>query len=413
MSRATDQRAPAPTLASVLHKANLRVALITELLVGVSLFVLGLIALRFYMVDNLELSARSAAYAVEAAVVFQDRRAAAEALELIVESRPVYAAYVLDRGGNEMARWHAAERGGWVPLEDLLTSALLSQPVIEPIRYNGIEIGEVKLLGSGRNLAIFVWVAFICGLLLLLLCAAIASYLSRRASKGIVQSLHHLAAVTAEARRERRFGLRVEPAAIAELRDLGDIFNALLDELASWQEQMNNHNETLAYKANHDPLTGLANRPHFEARLEQVLETVRGSGGHAALLFVDVDRFKSINDERGHEIGDTVLRTIAGRLRAKVRESDLVARLGGDEFAVLLSPLADLSQARRIASSMLESVAEPIRLPSAAMLNTSLSIGIAFFPDHAADGAGLLKRADEAMYESKRAGRGVYSVAQP
>ena len=157
---------------------------------------------------------------------------------------------------------------------------------------------------------------------------------------------------------------------------------------------MRSHHEVLAYRASHDPLTGLANRAGFEDRLGKVLAAANRDGGHAALFFIDADRFKSINDELGHEVGDVVLCAIARRLRARVRESDLVARLGGDEFAVLLSPLSDLSQAARIAGGMLESMVEPIELPSGRMLNVSLSIGIAFYPDHAVDAAGLLKNAD-------------------
>ncbi|MCL2658271.1 MAG: diguanylate cyclase [Betaproteobacteria bacterium] len=411
MSGITNEPAQVPTLENVLHRANLRVVLTAVLLAGVSLFALSTIALRFYMLDNLALSARSVAYAVEAAVVFGDREAAAEALEQMVANRPVSVAHVFDRDGNELARWQAKESEGWASLEKLVAGIFFARPAIEAIHHDGHEIGVVELQSSGRDLAAFVVVALVCGLITLILCGVVALRLSRRTSMKIVQPLRHLAAVTAAARRERRFGVRVQPAAIAELRSLGDDFNELLAELASWHEQMRNHNATLAHQANHDPLTGLANRAYLEAHLGLVLETMRNNGEHAALFFIDADRFKLINDELGHEVGDSVLCAIAKRLRAKVRESDFVARLGGDEFAVLLSPLGDLSQAGRIAGSMLESMAEPVELPSGAALNVSLSIGIAFFPDHATDAAGLLKKADEAMYESKRAGRGVYSVA--
>ncbi|MCL2344730.1 MAG: diguanylate cyclase [Desulfobulbus sp.] len=415
----TDQQTP--TLASVLHRSNLHIVLISVSLAGISLFVLSMIALRSYMLDNLTLSARSIAYAVEAAVVFGDREATAEALEQIVANRSVATARVFDGKGQEMASWQAPERGGWTPLERLMASIFLDRTIVEPIHNTGYDtahdkahdVGVVKLGGSGHDLLIFVLVVLLCGLASLVLCGGVAWHLSRRASMKIVEPLHRLAAVTAAARREQQFGARVKPAAIAELKSLGDDFNALLAELASWQEQMNNHNAMLAHQANHDPLTGLANRAHFEACLDQALKIMGNSGGHAALFFIDADRFKAINDELGHEIGDIVLCVIAKRLRAKVREGDLVARLGGDEFAVLLFPLGDLAQAKRIASSMLESMTEPIKLPSGMALNLSLSIGIAFFPDHATDVAGLLKKADAAMYQSKRAGRGLYSVAPP
>ena len=408
---AAASNSPAPALAAVLHAANMRVALIAMLLVGASIFVVGLVVLRVYMVDNLNLSARAVAYAVEAAVVFDDREAAGEALSLMIENRPIAAAYVIDRDGDEIARWRQPAGGAWLGLEQTLAGIVLAQPALEPILHDGQPVGAVKLYGSGRDLLIFLMISTACGLSCLVLCGVVASRLSRRASQRIVAPLLRLAAVAAKARRERQFLHRVEPAAIAELRDLGDDFNALMEELERWREQMHSHSESLAYQANHDSLTGLANRAQFEARLQEMLAVARDNAGLAALFFVDVDRFKSINDTLGHEAGDAVLCAIAGRLRSNVRESDLVARLGGDEFAVLLAPLGDVEQAGRIAGNMLESMAEPIALPSGETLTNSLSIGIAFYPAHAVDAAALLNVADEAMYRAKQAGRGTYAVA--
>ena len=329
----------------------------------------------------------------------------------MIENRPIAAAYVIDRDGDEIARWRQPAGGAWLGLEQALAGIVLAQPAFEQILHDGQPVGAVKLYGSGRDLLIFLMISTACGLSCLVLCGVVASRLSRRASQRIVAPLLRLAAVAAKARRERQFLHRVEPAAIAELRDLGDDFNALMEELERWREQMHSHSESLAYQANHDSLTGLANRAQFEARLQEMLAVARDNAGLAALFFVDVDRFKSINDTLGHEAGDAVLCAIAGRLRSNVRESDLVARLGGDEFAVLLAPLGDVEQAGRIAGNMLESMAEPIALPSGETLTNSLSIGIAFYPAHAVDAAALLNMADEAMYRARQAGRGTYAVA--
>lgn len=412
MNQPTSEPTSLPSLASILHRATLRVAFIAVSMVGASLFVLGLFILRFYLQDNLNLSARSVAYAVEAPVVFNDKEATREALETMIANRPIAAAYVVDRDGDEIARWQAPA-GPMPSLGRLMAEVLLARDAIEPIRHNGRDVGIVKLEGSGHDLVVFVQFSLGCGLLAFLLCALVASRLSGNASERIVGPLQALARLTTRARHERHFRQRLEPAPIAELRSLGDDFNALLAELDSWQAQMLQHHENLTYQANHDRLTGLANRAYFENELGRTIDRMKHAGGYAALFFIDADRFKSINDELGHEVGDVVLRTIARRLRAMVRESDLVARLGGDEFAVLLSPLAERSQARRIAVSMLDSMVEAIELPGGGRLNTSISIGIAFYPDHALEAGGLLKKADEAMYQSKRAGRGAYSVALP
>jgi len=402
---------PRPTLIALLHSANMRIAMVALAMLGFSIVVVGLIALRAYMIDNLGLSARNIAYTAEAAVVFNDSEAASEVLSLMAANHLVASAQVIDRDGSEIARWREPSGKTGIGLEHLLASILLAQPATEEIRHDGQRVGMVKLYGSGRDLLIFLLSSVACGLCCLMLCGFVASRLSHRSSQAIVQPLQHLAAIASRARRERQFRHRVEATDIAELQVLGDDFNALLEELESWREQMLSHNELLNFKANHDPLTGLANRAHFEACLASSLVTAKEKGEHIALFFIDADRFKSINDQLGHEVGDAVLCAIARRLRSKVRESDLVARLGGDEFAVLLSHLGNPSQAGRIAGSILDSMAEPIELPSGQALSTSLSIGIALYPDHASDGPGLLKKADEAMYNSKHAGRGVYSVA--
>jgi len=400
-------------MVSVLHAANMQVALVAMILIGASMLIVGVLILRVYMADNLKLSAQAISYAVEAAVVFNDQEAASEALSLMSANRPIVTAHVTDRNDEEVARWSESTRNGlWRVLEQALSDVPLMRPtIVEPITYKGQWIGNVTLVGSNRDLLVFLSISMACGLVCLALCAALASRLSRRASRRIVTPLSGLAQVVAKARRKRHFKHRVGPAAIAELQDLGDDFNALLEELERWREQMNHHSESLAYQANHDPLTELANRAHFEARLQDVLGAASEKAGQVALFFVDVDCFKSINDTMGHEVGDVVLKAIAQRLRGQIRETDLVARFGGDEFAALLAPLGDLARAKRIASNMLNSTAKPIELPSGETLVASLSIGIAFYPDHALDAVTLLNKADEAMYHAKRAGRGQYAIA--
>lgn len=399
-------------LGLVLHRANMRLALLTLTMAGTSIFVVGLIALRVYMIDNLVLSAHGVAYGVEAAVVFNDREAIDESIAKMVAKRPISSVRIFDRDGNELAHWRRPEDDIWWPAkaERLLAGMLFPAPATAQVEHDGRAIGTVKLYGSSEGMLVYLLIGIGCGVFCLLPSGLIASRFSRQASKEIVEPLQHLAAVAAKARRERQFGHRAAPMAIAELDDLRDDFNALLEELARWQAQMVSHNESLTRQANHDPPTELANRAHFDARLTAELADP-GGGARVALFFIDTDRFKAINDELGHEAGDAVLATIARRLRSQVREGDLVARIGGDEFAALLTPLGDASQASSIAAGMLDAMKEPVVLPAGKLLTVSFSIGIAFYPDHARDSAGLMKKADEAMYRSKRAGRGTYSVA--
>ena len=130
------------------------------------------------------------------------------------------------------------------------------------------------------------------------------------------------------------------------------------------------------------------------------------------MLFLDSDRFKDINDNFGHAAGDAVLVAVAARVRAQLRESDLVARLGGDEFAILLSPLHKLEDAQRIADKIIASMDQPIPLPGNTEVLTSLSIGIAVYPDHGATPGALLNAADVAMYQAKRLSQGGQHTAE-
>jgi diguanylate cyclase (GGDEF)-like protein/PAS domain S-box-containing protein len=165
----------------------------------------------------------------------------------------------------------------------------------------------------------------------------------------------------------------------------------------------------LAYQATHDGLTGLANRTLLLQRLEQTTATSRGTGAPCALLLLDLDRFKEINDSFGHHYGDEVLKQLNPRLVGAVQGPHLVARLGGDEFGIVLADSGE-AEAVRVADRILAELAKPITIEGRP-LEIGASIGIALCPDHGADATSLLQRADVAMYAAKRgrSGRVVYA----
>lgn len=158
------------------------------------------------------------------------------------------------------------------------------------------------------------------------------------------------------------------------------------------------------YMAHHDMLTGLNNRFSLKDRLEHALAVARRESARVALLFIDLDRFKVINDTLGHHVGDELLIHVSRRLRQCVRESDLVARLGGDEFVVMLSGIEHSSSVAMVAEKLVMRVAEPYPV-GAHTLYTTPSIGIAIYPMDGEDGETLMRNADAAMYHAKSAGR--------
>lgn len=168
--------------------------------------------------------------------------------------------------------------------------------------------------------------------------------------------------------------------------------------------------QELRYLANFDPLTGLPNRVLLTERLNQMMARARRQEGHIALLFLDLDHFKHINDSMGHATGDRMLKAAGARLRHIVRDGDTVARLGGDEFTVVLDEIHDHHEATRIAEKILTTFARPLELEGGQEVLISTSIGISMFPQHGNSPADLIKAADTAMYQAKEQGRNTYMV---
>jgi diguanylate cyclase (GGDEF)-like protein/PAS domain S-box-containing protein len=165
----------------------------------------------------------------------------------------------------------------------------------------------------------------------------------------------------------------------------------------------------LEHMAHFDMLTGVPNRQLFLERLEQSISLARRHQERLALLFIDLDGFKEINDNLGHEAGDAVLREIALRLHSEIRESDTVARVGGDEFVVLINTLQSSDNLEGIVRKLLEGITLPILL-SGELHVIGASIGVSLFPEHGHDVASLLSNADSAMYMSKRTGKNRWTL---
>jgi diguanylate cyclase (GGDEF)-like protein/PAS domain S-box-containing protein len=168
--------------------------------------------------------------------------------------------------------------------------------------------------------------------------------------------------------------------------------------------------EHILFLAEHDALTGLYNRRRFQEELEQHVSYTRRYGHQGALLFIDLDQFKYINDSFGHQQGDDFLIQVANRLGAKLRNTDLLGRLGGDEFAVLL-PRGDEREAAQVAQALLDALAvKDVEIRGGGYAHISASIGIVLFPDHGTSWGELLARADAAMYVAKDRGRNRYHL---
>ena len=206
----------------------------------------------------------------------------------------------------------------------------------------------------------------------------------------------------------------------AEIDELAESFNTMADQISHAEDELRanqadlerrvlERTRQLQHLAYHDPLTQLPNRRQLAARLPNALARAAANGQRIALLFVDVDNFKSINDTLGHNFGDRVLQGIAKRLQSAAGSNSLLARLGGDEFTIVFEDVSSVEEVESRAASIVTALQYPLTVDGRA-LSTGASVGAALYPDHAADAEGLLRAADVAVFRAKELGRNRFAI---
>ena len=375
-----------------------------------------------------------------AALSFDDPRSAEENLRALAASPHVEAATLYLKDGRRLARYVRA--GVAEPLPARLPDdghlfvgghLLLSRSVV----LEGERLGRVLIqsdLGALRARLVRY------GLIVLAILAAsclVALGVGSRLQRVISDPIDDLARTMRRVELEQDFEIRARPAGRDELGALVKGFNDMLgqiqarelalqrarDELEKrveertleLQEEIDARKrgeETIRHLAYYDSLTGLPNRLLFYDRLGQALTHAARYHRQAAVLFLDLDRFKNINDTLGHAVGDDVLRRVAQRLRECVRAGDTVARLGGDEFPILLEGISGPQDAVTVAEKVVERLKPPLEIEGQE-LHVTASLGISLYPADGADAENLLKNADAALYRAKDQGRNNYQLYTP
>lgn len=399
---------PLPTLRKSLQRIHLIIIVASLVFSGVSLSVLSMFALRSYAENNLELVASTIGYSVQPALRANDSLTVKSILQDIADKAEFKQVKISNIDNQVVVNWHRPaqrfqkESG----VSELVADWLFPRPIAMPVMHGNQKVGELWLTGDASRILHYLSQALTWLSASLLATAIIAFYLSHRMHAGILTGLQNIAFVAHDVRTRRAFSVRVPSSSIAELNKLSSDFNSLLDEISEWQHHLQQENDSLAHKAMHDALTGLPNRTAFEQALEKLWNSPQ-SAGEVAVLFVDVNKFKEVNDRYGHAAGDTVLTTTAQRLRERLRKEDMVARLGGDEFAVLLSGIQEGEQAATVAASLTDVMRDPVRLDDGTTVSQSLSLGVALAKNHSSPQA-MLAQADAAMYHIKESGGGWY-----
>lgn len=406
-----------PSLLQALRGAHVRLGLTAVTAAGLALTLLSFLTLRTYVDHNLTLVARSIAYSAEAAVVFDDAAAAQEVVTMIATRESLLSAAVSRRNRSQLA---AYERAPGSPIDEGLAhvgSLLFPMQAGSPIVYQGASHGQVSVRGDGSVYVLFLLQALTAVVVCMALIAWWVSRLSRRIERDIVTPLDTLASLTRTARDSRAYNLRAPPAVVREIHDLGEDFNALLSEIESREDELvakhntlKSANASLSFLAFHDALTGLPNRARFMHEASHALRAHLGRSDKIAVLYVDSDNFKAVNDRLGHAAGDELLVEIARRIGALIRDGGIVARMGGDEFAVLLAPIENIEAAGAVADRIAAAIRMPIESISFGCIESSASVGVALFPDHGADVEELLAAADIAMYRAKTRQQGRHEM---
>lgn len=362
----------------------------------------SLIFIKSYEKCNLDLIGSTLSTTLTAATVFADSYDARNKIERFGNEGMYDSAKLVTRDNIVLAKWHAQrEQTGW--FSRLLREWIYLKPLNVNIIHADVVVGTLTLEGTVTGAVSFLQYSFMI-LSVGMLCVLIISLmLSEFLHRGIIASLRTITSSIHYVIHSGDFSLRIPGGPIREFQLFSDDLNSLLMEMQSLKASLLRDNRSLAAKALSDPLTGLANRSAFSARLTQRLDQPH-EHERFALLFLDGDRFKSINDNWGHAAGDEVLKAIGSRLLSLASEQDLVARLGGDEFAMLVSSRTSEAQLQQLMQRIDDTIGEHILIAEGMPVTTSVTIGYAWSqPGDTVES--ILERADMNMYKNKRKNR--------
>jgi len=366
-----------------------------------------------------------------AAITFGDPDSTQQTLSILREEGDIVSAALFNLKGEPFASYQRDNNSLSLTLPDKKSGFIDNKLfVVVPILLESEPIGHIMLLSdlSYWKLRQLIHLFTAAGVLLISLVAALI--ISSRMQRVVSEPILKLAETARQITEANDYSMRAERLSSDEIGCLVDDFNGMLDQIQvkdselqkvaeSLEEKVESRTqaltkltEQLEHQAYHDALTGLANRTTFDNHLKLSIEKTRRYGGKLAVLFLDLDRFKIVNDTLGHTIGDKLLIEVAKRFSNCMRASDTLARLGGDEFGILLASTDSTCNAIDVAQKLREVISEPIEVEGYC-LHPSTSIGISMFPDDGDSASVLLKNADAAMYRSKDSGRNQISFFSP
>ncbi len=375
--------------------------------------------MRNEMVSLAEIIARNTA----SALLFDDPAAAVETIGSVSANRDILSVYLLKGNDQLFTQYHKKkdnqsnrkpgtnEAGSSaVLISQLLAHAHgdlhnfwdwdmrmdIARSIVVEGKTIGMVLVEADMTGLISKLQRFTLLA----ILILSVCLAMAYFMALKLQTLISQPIIHLAGTMKTVSVDKDFTVQVRKSADDEIGSLFDSFNAMLTEIKERDELLQERQEQLRQLAHFDNLTLIPNRALFHDRLAQALLQADRNRRRMAIMFIDLDGFKAINDTHGHRAGDSVLVEVAARLKRIIRACDTVARMGGDEFTVLLQDIRNPDNVRLVAEKIITELALP-HSTQGKELFSSASVGIALYPDDGRTSDELLRKADTAMYYAK------------
>lgn len=361
-----------------------------------------------------------------AALAFQDKDAVQQTLNSLAVDNNIIEASISTVKQQRFAIYQRKETRSFT---DTLANLLLrfyNKPNIiikRPITLINERLGQINIVYDHRELVsqlikrltLFGWI--------FLVTLFIAYLLARKLQASISKPITHLADITRRVTEDGSYLLRAQQFSNDEMGSLTRHFNSMLDHIqrrdddleakvVKRTEELIKLNQKLSFQAYHDKLTRLPNRAMIDERLNQTIDQARLAGYKIAVVLIDLDNFKTINDTEGHLAGDEMLYTIAARLVDVVGSAGIVARLGGDEFILVLDHLQDVKTIKPLLEELLLSIQQPVEIEGK-NFSVTISAGISVFPDHGADTITLKRMADLAMYVSKNKGRNTFQFYNP
>ncbi|MEQ1517498.1 MAG: diguanylate cyclase, partial [Usitatibacteraceae bacterium] len=374
--------------------------------------------------SELEAQAKVAAENVSAAVLFDNRAETREILRSVFTPTSIVEAQVYNVSGASVSGFQLN------PADALALPANFSglgvSPIpsgfkrrVETIGYRGQAIGNIAVMASLQPLHARLRGQIQRAAVILALFCAVALLLARAFIPRVVAPASRLATLMDNITRDRDYSARAVVENRDEIGQLAERFNGLLEQIQLHEHDLKRelaerrHTESrLAHLAANDPVTGLNNRHFFYERLRECTDRTAGKNSHFAIMFIDLDNFKVVNDSLGHSAGDALLTEFGDRLKELLRATDIICRVGGDEFAVILERAMSTEALERVALKIVAIASAPMMIENTEVTVTA-SIGVSVFPESGETAEELVRNADAAMYSAKKAGKNTFALFSP